>query len=330
MNQNPILSITTLIILLIVMPFAFVGCKKNDTKPEQNKEETKKEFRLELKESSIKLELGMSVRPLFVIHNFNPNLEDAPNLEWNSYNPEIASVDQIGNISAKTIGKTKISLKIKDSKTEVFFDVEVLPSSPKSLTLYIEKNEIAVGEKAQITYKIEPSSVTNITDKDIEWSSGAEKIFTVSNGKITGVSVGIAIVKAKIKGTDITANLEVRITPKIVFAEIGKQIKAPDGLSLTIKKVDVSKNTDGTQYYNIQYNLKNENKDSKIMEGGFRLYKTDGKYIEQYGFFNYLYSGEQTTRSYTFKALSSESVTYLEYRPDITASFDTKLRLKIN
>lgn len=319
-----------LIAIVLVITFAFSGCGKDEPQPEPTKEEPTKEFRLELTQSTIQVELGMSKKAAFLIHNYHPNLDEYPKLIWTSSNTSIASVDENGNITGIAIGKTKVSLKIKDSKTEVSTEVEVVPSTAKSLSLSTENKEVSIGQKVKVNYKIEPSSVTNITDKDIEWTSSNEKILTVINGEITGIAVGRANVTAKIKGTEINGSMEIKVTPQIIFAEIGKQLTAPDGLLLTIQKVDISKNSDGTQYYNIQYNLKNQVKDSRIIEGGFRLFKTDGTFIEQYGIFNYLYTGEQTTKSYNFKALSNEIISFLEYRPDISkGAYNSVVRLKL-
>ncbi len=118
----------------------------------------------------------------------------------------------------------------------------------------------------------------------------------------------------------------------VVYAEIGKQYAAADDLDIVLHKIELSDNDKGTKYYKIQYSLYNNTTTGKITEGTFKIVNQNGKEIQQYGFFSYIFPGESVTnRVYEFKELSTEKMIYIQYQPSDAVPGSTKpiLRWKI-
>lgn len=100
----------------------------------------------------------------------------------------------------------------------------------------------------------------------------------------------------------------------ITMAEIGKEYKAADGLTVKVTSFSRRTNGAGTAYYAINYILKNNTKDKKAAEGIFELrYKNKDDGLMQYGLFGDLLPGESVTRSYEFKELETEEISFLSY-----------------
>jgi hypothetical protein len=110
-------------------------------------------------------------------------------------------------------------------------------------------------------------------------------------------------------------------TNNYILAELGKEYTGPDGLTVILKTFTKRSNGAGTTYYNIGYTLKNNTADKKVIEGNFELlYRNKAGSEQQYGFFNYLLPGESTTRSYEFKTLDSEEMSFVKYNEVIKSA----------
>lgn len=75
--------------------------------------------------------------------------------------------------------------------------------------------------------------------------------------------------------------------------------------------------TDGSYRYTFNYTLKNENVDTEISEGTWKIFKTDGGGTPQYGSFNNLFYNGTRTRTYTFEVLKNVSYLYIAYHSEI-------------
>lgn len=67
------------------------------------------------------------------------------------------------------------------------------PVPVSSITLDQEEAVVAVGKAVALKATLDPK---NATDKKLEWSSSDDSIATVKNGKVSGVSVGTAVITA--------------------------------------------------------------------------------------------------------------------------------------
>ncbi len=81
--------------------------------------------------------------------------------------------------------------------------------SVKSVTIDKTSLSIEEGKSYTLTATITPEDATN---KSLKWKSDNEKVATVSNGKVTGISEGTAIITVTTDDGDYTATCNVTVT----------------------------------------------------------------------------------------------------------------------
>ena len=142
--------------------------------------------------------------------------DNAPDksLEWESYKPDVATVDQNGKVTAVSKGQATIRVRSK-AKAGVYKDCMVTVENkvilPESITVSPSTLEIRAGEQEQLKVTVTPS---NVTDPTIVWSSDKTGVATVVNGMVTGVSEGTAVITATIGGLKSSAT--VTVLPPII------------------------------------------------------------------------------------------------------------------
>ena len=82
----------------------------------------------------------------------------------------------------------------------------------KSVTLDKTSLFINEGSNYTLTATITPADATN---KSLTWTSDNEKVATVSNGKVTGVSEGSATITVTTADGDYTATCKVTVNKKV-------------------------------------------------------------------------------------------------------------------
>ena len=136
----------------------------------------------------------------------NPeNTTDSKIVTWKSDNPEIASVDNEGNITANSIGKTNITATVGSySKT-----CEVTVIQPVQNVQFIEKN-ITIKKENKKQLEIMASSDNDEYKERCVYKSSNENIVTVdSNGEISAISAGDAVISVLVDGQEATCNVKV-------------------------------------------------------------------------------------------------------------------------
>lgn len=121
---------------------------------------------------------------------------DATNqtLVWSTSDSSVASVNAAGQVTGRKTGTAVITAKTKDGGYTATCIITVVQYAT-SIKLDYTSVALNVGKTKTLTAKIRPGSVT---DKTIKWSSTNKKVAKVNkNGKITAVSAGTAVIKAK-------------------------------------------------------------------------------------------------------------------------------------
>mgnify|MGYP007111635494 CR=1 FL=1 len=116
------------------------------------------------------------------------------------------------------------------------------------------------------------------------------------------------------------------------YLDFKKPYIASDSLTVTVDTINVEDKGLGTIYYTVHYLIENKTKSKTVDEGSFEAYNSNNTLGQtQYGFFSTLYPGESSQRSYTFKSLSKEPFSYIQYKIAPTNSGNTSkiLRWKI-
>lgn len=136
------------------------------------------------------------------------------NISWSSSNTSIAVVND-GNVTALKPGNATITVKSEDGGKTATCEVSVVESiyAVESVALDVTTAEIIVGDELMLVATVYPDNATN---KGVTWSSSDEKILTVSDGKVTTLNVGVAVVTVKTIDGEKTANCEINVLPRAV------------------------------------------------------------------------------------------------------------------
>lgn len=116
---------------------------------------------------------------------------------WASVNPAIATVDQTGIVSAKTVGTTTITATTTDGGFVAACEVTVyIPYvAVTSVTLDKSTATLEKGKTLNLTATVLPE---NASVKSVSWSSGNTNVANVDQaGKVNAVGCGTATITAK-------------------------------------------------------------------------------------------------------------------------------------
>lgn len=131
--------------------------------------------------------------------DLKPTIEpaDATNthISWSSSNPDVATVDANGRVTAKGAGTATITGTAASGVT-VTLVVTVSDEVIEVTAVSLDKTEatVKVGKSLQLTATIEPSGAT---DQKLEWSSSDSDKAIVTDGRVTGVAPGEVTITVK-------------------------------------------------------------------------------------------------------------------------------------
>ena len=140
-----------------------------------------------------------------------PDTTEDKTIIWSSSNPDVATVDETGRVTALKIGSTVITAQIGEHKASCSVYVEAFIHK---ITLNMGSISLNKGDMEQLTATIDPPDTTE--DKTITWSSSDSGVATVdSTGKVTAITAGESVITAKV-GTH-TATCVVGVGVKYTF-----------------------------------------------------------------------------------------------------------------
>lgn len=121
---------------------------------------------------------------------FTPADTTQTNLVWASSDPNVATVDETGKVTAKNGGTTYISAKTDSGHLALCFVTVTQPVT--GVKLDVTNKTIFKGDKFDLIPSIAPVTATN---QNVTWSSSDTKVATVSNkGEVVGLTGGVAII----------------------------------------------------------------------------------------------------------------------------------------
>lgn len=161
------------------------------------------------------------------------NLDKEHTVRFYSSDPSIASVDNNGKITAKSVGKTQVTILVKVTNEEKSYsqvvDVEVIQSEG-SITFSENEYYLIRGNHYDIDYVTVPEGLSS---SKIIWSSSNPEIATVVNGRVTGLKVGETTITAQYNNA--VAKMKIIVTvplKKIEFNPTQLEIGIDDEVSL--------------------------------------------------------------------------------------------------
>ena len=134
------------------------------------------------------------------------------NIEWNSSDPTVATVDSNGTVTGRGEGQATITATLqenKDKSQSVTITVKKA-EEVKPVEISLNATSLAMVEKEEKTIE---ATVSNTDNKDVTWTSTDEGVATVSGGKVSAVKAGTVTITATSKAdTTKTATCQVTVT----------------------------------------------------------------------------------------------------------------------
>ena len=177
-----------------------------------------------LDKEDAQLEVGGT---LTLVATVLPEDADDKSVTWRSTNPEIAEVDQDGNVTAISSGTVTISATTVDgakvAACEITVSVAYIPV--QSVEFEVDGISVQMGETRSLSVTVLPENATN---KNITWSSTDPDVAVVDeNGNMTAVGLGYTFIEATADGK--TGYLYVSVMPRLESLSI-----EPENLTLEI------------------------------------------------------------------------------------------------
>ena len=138
------------------------------------------------------------------------------NVAWKSSDESIATVDQNGNVTAKTSGNATITVTTEDGSKKDTCEVTITEKAVPvtGVTLDKDRLELDQGTTTQLKATVLPENATN---KSVTWKSSTESVATVDqNGNVKAVSEGIATITVTTEDGSKTDTCEVTVTAKAI------------------------------------------------------------------------------------------------------------------
>ncbi len=140
---------------------------------------------------------------------FKLKLSNSKNVKWSSNKKSVATINKKGKVTAKKNGNAVISAKylkkIYKCKVKVVKSEKIEENNKLTLSLSQTSAIISVADQIALSVSVVPSSEAN----RVIWSTSDEKVATVQNGIVTGVSAGTCVIAASID--NIVANCTIQV-----------------------------------------------------------------------------------------------------------------------
>ena len=131
---------------------------------------------------------------------------------WKSSDTSIATVSSNGRVTAVKEGNVTITASVAGTAVSDTAAVTVKNAVPTSLSLDPDSTKLLVGTTATLTPSYKPANV-NASLVNLIWNSSDENVATVdSDGVVTAVGEGTAIITATVKGTSVKATAKVTVS----------------------------------------------------------------------------------------------------------------------
>ena len=161
--------------------------------------------------SSTALFIGQTTTPRIEIRGPSNELLTNRFVEWTSLNTAVATVTQLGTITAVGPGTTTIRATSEGRSANFTLTVNVVPASSVSISA---TNNFFIGRSTQLSLNIRDSvgNLLSTAGRSVTWTTSNPSIATISNmGVVTGLFTGTTTVAALVDSRLATFNVMVGI-----------------------------------------------------------------------------------------------------------------------
>ena len=153
--------------------------------------------------------------------NIYPSNATNQQVIWSSDDPEVASVDQNGLVTARSVGYTTIRVAAQENGAiQAACTVSVQPVRIRVTGISFQSNTLELGlyGTGTLTPIVAPA---NATDQSVTWESNNKNIVSVSRGGVvTGLNIGTAIITATTVDGQKTASIAVRVSSNAPLGDL--------------------------------------------------------------------------------------------------------------
>ncbi len=165
------------------------------------------------------LAVGSSLKLIPVI---TPDYATETELQWESSDVSVATVNAEGLVTAKNTGVAVITCKDKDGIISASCKIKVIVPAT-GITISSNSEELWKGDVVQLVAIVTPAGAT---DKTVTWSSSNESVATVtSSGLVTAVAGGDCIITAK-NSSGVSESCRIKVYEDCTGVELGATAKA--------------------------------------------------------------------------------------------------------
>ena len=119
-------------------------------------------------------------------------------VQWSSSNPGVATVAGNGQITAVSAGTTTVSATSEGRTGSATLTITPVPVA--SVTVTTPLATLTVGTSTQAVATLRGADGSSLIDRPVTWGTSAPSVATVSNGLITAVAPGTAVISASSEG----------------------------------------------------------------------------------------------------------------------------------
>jgi uncharacterized protein YjdB len=131
---------------------------------------------------------------------------------WSTSNQEVASISSTGLLSAETAGQVVVTAQVGGELASASIQVKGTPVS--SITLSPTNSTLNPGETTKIDAKVQDDNRRTLPGRKVTWSSSNTAVARVgSDGTVTAVAKGTAIITGEVDTLAATATVNVLATP---------------------------------------------------------------------------------------------------------------------
>lgn len=190
---------------------------------------------LYLGESGLKLTAAVS-----------PSYADNQDVTWESDNPDVAAVDQQGNVTPKSVGYATITVKTAENSFTAQCLISVQPERTRVQGISFESPGVNVGLYASVTLK-PVFTPADATDQTVTWESSNKAVATVSRtGEVTAIGLGTATITATSNDGGYQATITVTVALTAGYGDVNNDgtVDAADALIVLQASVGLRALTD--------------------------------------------------------------------------------------
>ena len=180
-----------------------------------------------------------------LIASVTPETATGYTIEWLSSAPDIAAVDNQGNVTAKAVGQAVVTARI-GTNLSASCTVTVTPLVIALESITLSSSSVSLIENNSVTLSATPVPA-NATDYAPVWASSDPSVATVTNGVVKAIAPGQAVITVSSGNIKSECNVTVTPVPQVLPEKISldnTQVELIKGATIQLNAIVTPDNAD--------------------------------------------------------------------------------------